>query len=382
MAEKRIRVWVQAFKGRSSLVLQWHDPDTGRRKSKSAGTSDSDKAEDLRADLESDLNNGRYQEAARMTWEHFRELFEEEYVAPLRPGTHKVYGNVFNLFERLCHPRQLRAINERTISAFAAGLRKEPGNTGNGMTPLSVKVRLQFLHTALNWAARQKLIPACPRFPAVKTPEKDPQPVPAESFERLLAKAPDASMRAFLLCGWLAGLRLSEAAALEREQTDKAPWLDLDRNRIVLPAEFVKAVKDQWVPLDPVLQDALLALPPQGRRFFHFGHKDGTPIKQSALSLRVVNLAKKAGVKLTYHSLRKGFGCRLAGRVSAHVLQRLMRHSNIATTMRFYANIDAAVEEAILGPRRNTSRSSTMPAPSGAMVPEEVNPEGERVSDK
>jgi hypothetical protein len=103
------------FKGRASLVLQWHDPDTGRRKSKSAGTSDPDKAEDLRADLESDLNNGRYQEAARMTWEHFRELFEEEYVAPLRPGTHKVYGNVFNLFERLCHPRQLRAINERTI---------------------------------------------------------------------------------------------------------------------------------------------------------------------------------------------------------------------------------------------------------------------------
>jgi integrase len=182
------------------------------------------------------------------------------------------------------------------------------------------------------------------------------------------------------LCGWLAGLRLSEAAALQRDPTDKAPCLDLARDRIVLPAEFVKAVRDQWVPLDPELRDALVALPHQGRRFLQLEHKDGTPIKQSALSLRVVTLAKKAGVKLTYHSLRKGFGCWLAGRVSAHVLQRLMRHSNIATTRRFYANIDAAVEEAILGPGRNKSRNKAGLTSPTAMVPEEVNPDGESVS--
>ena len=31
-------------------------------------------------------------------------------------------------------------------------------------------------------------------------------------------------------------------------------------------------------------------------------------------------LAKKAGVKLTMKSLRRGFGCRYAGKVSAHIL--------------------------------------------------------------
>jgi hypothetical protein len=40
------------------------------------------------------------------------------------------------------------------------------------------------------------------------------------------------------------------------------------------------------------------------------------------------------------------------------VLQRLMRHSNIKTTMDYYANVDQAVEEAILGPQRNNSRNS------------------------
>ena len=58
------------------------------------------------------------------------------------------------------------------------------------------------------------------------------------------------------------------------------------------------------------------------------------------------------------HSLRKGFGCRFAGKVPAQVLQKLMRHANITMTMKYYANIDEAVEEAVLGPKRNGSRNN------------------------
>jgi integrase len=68
-----------------------------------------------------------------------------------------------------------------------------------------------------------------------------------------------------------------------------------------------------------------------------------------------------AGVRLTFKSLRRGFGCRYAGKVSAHVLQRLMRHSDLKITMTYYANIDAAVEEAVLGAKRNTSRNREVP---------------------
>jgi hypothetical protein len=62
---KKVTVWVQAFQDRGNLVLQWHDPDTGRRKSKSARTNDPKRAEDARAELEHELNHGRYQEASR-----------------------------------------------------------------------------------------------------------------------------------------------------------------------------------------------------------------------------------------------------------------------------------------------------------------------------
>ena len=249
-------------------MLQWIDPATGRRKSKSAGTADPEAAETARADKEYELNHGLHAEPSRLTWERFRELFEAEYAAGGRPNTRRNFAATLDLFEKICSPRNLKGVTERTVSQFVAGMRKEPGRAkgSTGMMPSSIKVRLQFLHTALSWAVGQMLIPSVPKFPAVKVPQKAPQPVPAESFEKMLEKARTQQMRVYLLCGWLAGLRLSEAHALEWEECKDAPYLDLARDRIVLPAEVVKAAKDQWVPLDPALKAALLDLPRKAAR--------------------------------------------------------------------------------------------------------------------
>jgi integrase len=208
-------------------------------------------------------------------------------------------------------------------------------------------------------------LPKCPPFPAVKVPEKLPQPVPVEAFERLADKAPDQNMRAYLFTAWLAGLRLEEAASLEWEPTDEAPYLDPAAGKIVLPAELVKAGRDQWVPLDPQLWEVLRQLPRQGRKVFHFVGKDGEPVSLSAISDRVTALAKRAGVKLSYHTLRKGFGCRYAGRVPAQVLQKLMRHRSIRTTMAYYVNVDEAVMEAVRGPSRGAPRVTGQGAGAG-----------------
>src|SRR5262249_20051338 len=150
------------------------------------------------------------------------------------------------------------------------------------------------LRAALRWAHGQRLIPRVPDFPRIKVPRKRPQPVPLESFERLLDKAPDLNMRAFLLTGWLAGLRLDEASRLEWEPTETAPYLDPDRGRIVLPAERVKAVEDQWVPLDPALWDVLQQLPRSGKRVFCFQAERGRirQLGRTAIGERVVRLAK------------------------------------------------------------------------------------------
>jgi integrase len=192
----------------------------------------------------------------------------------------------------------------------------------------------------------------------------------------LAAAADDKQLQAYLLCGWLAGLRLSEAYTLEWESTDQAPWVDFTRNRIILPVVIVKCVEDQWAPLDPALRVALDALPRHAtsKKVFRFSTCDGRLVTVSAISDRVAHLARHAGVRLTYHSLRKGFGCRYAGRVPAQVLQRLMRHANIKTTMEFYANIDVAVEEAVFGPKDNVPRNGTAEAHDPATAPDILTP--------
>src|SRR5262249_26019761 len=99
--EKRIIVWVQRFKGRTNLMLQWHDPLTGERKSKSAETSIVAVAEMKRCELEYELNHNLHQETSRMSWEKFRTLFEDEYTSALRLNTREVYSATFNQFEEL-----------------------------------------------------------------------------------------------------------------------------------------------------------------------------------------------------------------------------------------------------------------------------------------
>jgi integrase len=357
--EKRVVVWIQPFKDRPYLMLQWNDPITGKRKSKSAKTCSPLEAEIKRADLEYELNNDLYQEPSKLSWQEFRKLFEAEYVAPLRPNTREGFEDTLNLFEMLCSPGKVASINARTVSAFAAAMRTKETRGRIGMKASSIHLHLQHLHTALAWAYQQEILTKVPDFPTIKVPRKKPQPIPPESFERLYAQAPDQQMRTYLLAGWLAGLRLTEACILEWERTDEAPWVDLAGDRIVLPAEMVKAVEDQWVPLDPVLREALLALPRHGKRVFRFiDATDGHEISPSAVSDRVTRLAKVAGASLTMHSLRKGFGCRYAARVPAQVLKKLMRHASIRTTMDFYANVDEAAMDAVLGDRRNTSRNN------------------------
>src|SRR5262249_13307240 len=150
---------------------------------------------------------------------------------------------------------------ERTISAFVKGLRERRIGAKTGLEPITIKNYLIALKACLSWAVEQKLMPTLPAFPAIKVPKKKPQPIPAESFEKLLAKAPDDQTKAFLLCGWWAGLRLSEVLYLHWDRSDKYPWIDLEGNRIVLPAVFAKSNEDDWVGLHKTLRAALVGLP-------------------------------------------------------------------------------------------------------------------------
>src|SRR5262245_48380100 len=130
MNDQRVRVWVQQFYDRPTLTLQWVNPETGQRKSKSARTTDPEKAEIARRDLEYELNHGTYHESTKLEWERFRQLLEDEYLAGLRPRTRERYNGVFDVFEQIIHPVKLSGVTERTISHFVKGMRERKRSGG------------------------------------------------------------------------------------------------------------------------------------------------------------------------------------------------------------------------------------------------------------
>jgi integrase len=359
MGQERIEVKVIPFADRPALQLQWYCPQTGLRKTRSAKTADPDEAERARADLEYELSHGLHASSVRTGWARFRELFEDEYLPGVRPRTAKQFGVVLDHFERICRPVTMEGVSARTLSQFLAGLRQVPGRGPagrNGMQPSTLAVRLEYLRSALSWAQRQGMLTAVPSFPEVKLPKRRPQPVATDLFERLFLAAQTPELRAYLACGWLDGLRLGEAQQLRWESSDEAPWLDLARDRIWLPAAAVKGVEDQWLPLAPELRQLLAGLPRKGPHVFPWHD-----YSQGGMSNVIRRLAARADVPLTMRSLRRGFGCRYAGIVPAQTLQRLMRHADIRTTLGYYVSLDQAAEDAVL---RNTSATPGLPKPS------------------
>lgn len=353
MAEQRIEVWVQNRKDRRHLQLEWHDQDTGRRRSAvtSPATNDLKEAERQRVLLEEALNTGRYGRDSRIGWPEFREAYEREYLSHLRFNTREKWAIVANVFEQETRVERLRQVNARWLSDFAWRLRSRVTPAGKrGLEPVTIHNYLVALKTALVWARSQGLMREVPPFPKIKVPKKKPQPISPEDYRKLVAAAPSADWRAFFLCGWWAGLRLSEVRLMAWTPSDVQPWLDLDGNRVVLPAKFVKADEDQSMPLHPELRAALEELPRDDPRVFPFRSVNGEYKGRHAVCNHVARIARKAGVRLSMHRLRKGFGCRVAkqlGKGNAPVLHTLMRHKSMQITMDYYVNITDALQDVI-----------------------------------
>lgn len=97
----------------------------------------------------------------------------------------------------------------------------------------------------------------------------------------------------------------------------------------------------------PEFADFLLEHSPAGRVFAF----DGVARRVDCVSKVICQVGQRAGVKVadkrtgakfaSAHDLRRSFGARWALKVLPAVLQRLMRHQSVSTTMRYYAVLDA-----------------------------------------
>lgn len=396
MGASKIHVHVVRYADCKNLVLRYRDPTTGRQVRKSAGTASKSEARRAAHAWEAALNDGRDQGPHAITWEAFRQRYEDEVVPSLAERTSDKITTAFNAVERLL-PKvaagRLQDLDAEAISRLQAGLRdgKRSENT--------IAAYLGHLRAALQWAADMGLIPAVPK---IKKPQRASKrgraskgkgrPLTGEEFERMLNKVPAAllalkqrkkaarkvpeggwkrgpyqtapveldpqavaSWRHFLTGLWLSGLRLGEALDLYWDQPNKL-CIDLTGKhpRLVIPEDCEKGHRNRLLPLTPDFAGFILATPPADRHGPVFNPQAVQGRASYDVAGRVIGLiGELAGVKVhthprtgkvkyaSAHDLRRSFGDRWARKVMPAVLQRLMRHECIETTLRYYVGLDA-----------------------------------------
>ncbi len=207
------------------------------------------------------------------------------------------------------------------------------------------------------------------------------RPITAEEFDRMIAAVPKvrdkfvSRWQRFLRGLWWSGLRLGEALALSWDP-DAGISIDLAGRYPVIriAGDFQKNGKNEVLPMTPEFADLVLQTPEDERHGFVFDLTE-RPARGNADLRRVCKIVSEIGrtagivvdrdadgsrIKYaTAHDLRRAFGTRLARRVPSLVLQRLMRHADISTTMRYYVDIDADDIASDLWECRKSTLSST-----------------------
>src|SRR5689334_15131577 len=96
-----IRVRVVEFSDRKHYQLQWTDPDTGRKKTKSTDVErtgrkkERDDAVKAAGEWEKKLNSGEVVNNHRLTWEQFRQRYDREVMTGMAKSTQERIDTVF-----------------------------------------------------------------------------------------------------------------------------------------------------------------------------------------------------------------------------------------------------------------------------------------------
>jgi integrase len=352
-----IKVKVTRHGKRKFLQMYYDDPITGEREQRSIKKTTRRDAERAAAKWEAELREGRYRRDSRITWEAFRQRYEDEKLASLAPGTAQAAATVFNHVEQLIAPKFLASMTPAMLSRFQAELRK------TGIAETSIAGDLGHLRSALNWAFEMGLLPTRPKIEMPKQAKGRTlmrgRPITGEEFERMLTAVPkvrptDADAWVHYLRGlWLSGLRLEESLVVSWDQ-DEPFAIDLTGRHpaIRIYAASQKSRKDELWPVPPDFAEFILRTPEDqrhGRVFKIDGLKTKKPITPKRVCRIVSDIGELAGVVVnkdegkfaSAHDFRRAFGTRWASRVKPPVLQRLMRHQNIQTTLKYYVALDA-----------------------------------------
>lgn len=228
---------------------------------------------------------------------------------------------------------------------------------GSGLSAQTVKNHLTVLRRILSLAVEWGALARVPRF---KMPRVGPVRISyltGPEGDLLLAALllDDRRVRVGALLGLRCGLRVGELRGLQWGAVDlRRGQITIDRawvkGRLVTP----KSGRSRTIPIGADLRGELEALsaeaaPQAGRGAWVLGGSDGLPLGKDLFFRAIVRACLRAHVpRISPHGLRHSFASRLVAEgVPLTVVQALLGHSSITTTMRYAHLSPGALEAAV-----------------------------------
>ncbi len=294
-------------------------------------------------------------------WLGFKKYVFEAHLSGLSKSYSDTMGPILSQFEKFADPVYVSDVTPSIVRRWFSSMRE------HGKSVHTIRTYWRHLRAFLSIAKDDGLLNSIPK---VRLPKIDDQslskgrPINLEEFERMrdarlkLKTTVDRDeLRYFLEGLWYGGLRISEAYRLAWDEStalsvdDDGPKLfaDLERSRPMFVILQQKNRTSQLLPMTPDFADHLK----QTKSIRRFGFVYRLPMKSGKRVTfehtknlvrecgKFANIKSGNGKTATAHDLRRSFAERWAAKVLPQVLQQLMRHKEISTTMKYYAQMDA-----------------------------------------
>ena len=319
--------WVYKRKNIKGWWVGWYE--SGRRKAKAFPTKRL--AEHFRHIKYTQLNSDVFTSAENFDWQQTVQEYRRFKQVQGRKDA-SIYEVLLTLrhFERLVGCTSSKDATQQNLDAFVLKRGEEVGKN-------TLNKDITNLHAFLNWAVKNRFVPAGSEIRKVKVPQKPVVALSVQQVRHLLvtaAKYPTLRLRVLLAV--TTGLRRGDIEAL------RIGDIHFDRNTLATRNRKAgKAMPERPVP-EAIMTE--LATHVAG---LHEGQEKVFPDRFSPKKWDRVR--EKVGFPgLTFPVLRKTFASLLAQRgVSTAVTQRLLEHSSPRLTNDVYTNVDPALRQAI-----------------------------------
>lgn len=261
----------------------------------------------------------------------------------LRPQTLISYDKVFTNFKNIVNPTfPVKGIGQKQVSSFIKFLKEKKIKTKKGKKPGSeeeknlsnntININLRSIQAFLNWLEKEKYILEAPKIELVKVDAPLPKFLTPAELDKIYSFTSDDKLLATFRVFESLGLRLNELKYAELE------------------GDFVKV----YAVNSKGRRDRIIPLPESIREDFSIATQE--PYLTDYVSKSFTKLARKAGIKRTFHSLRHTFALRtLVQTKDLNLVKELLGHSQISTTM-IYTKFPEDYLKTVLMDRQSTPK--------------------------